>query len=307
LAEELWQFELRERLKEKLRNQAHDNIKVRILGQLAAGKTTFLKTIENQLALGKINLGVIKAEPEDAARLYPERQPATNDYIYGRARTRGKEVTFGSERIDLFGYTSETNDLLTISLESSGGHMKADRPFYTDHEATAFFIDYGLMRELANIDEFTTLDTKLSNGETILEIAGSLYMRLQEWNSLSGHKLGVVSKVPDDVSLTSDQLEDMIGVYRKVIDFTNAHSEAINQKLAWAGLELDPTQPDLEDLRTGTEKWLPIMKDDARTGSLEVMKELVSMATKKDTKLVTFGEEKGNPVLFHYTDLPEKE
>ncbi len=313
IARELWEYEQREALRRQLEFRVKRNIDIRIIGQLASGKTTFLHTVSRELALEEANLGVSASEPEDLENDYPE-LAVQNSYEYARDLSRGAEATFGTETVQLFSYATHNGDLAEVTIHSSGGHVRADRPYdYIDFSVAAFFIDYHLMEQLTQLDTATDPQTVLENNETVLETVRSLLARLQDWHQVDGAKLGVLTKLPHGQPITKKMFEVVNRAYKRVLAYAEAHYEEITDDFIYSeGMELDPTMLDPQDVRKTASEWWPIYDDEPTfSGTVQVAKRLTELAVlgekKKvlgETQLVTFDPTNNNPGLIYYEQLP---
>ncbi len=146
LMRRLWEYEEREQLRIELQRKAKTTIEVRILGQLASGKTTFLNTVLRQLALSRANIIKHGSEPEEIEAYYPE-MAVVNHYMASRYDLRSG-ATLGSESLQMYGVDEGDHKIVQVEVHSAGGHFHAERPpSYHHFGATAFFIDYELVHQ----------------------------------------------------------------------------------------------------------------------------------------------------------------
>lgn len=297
-----WEYEEKEQQRLELQRKAETRIEVRILGQLASGKTTFLDTILRNLALDRINLRKHGTEPEAIEDYYPEYQ-VVNHYMASRFGLRSG-ATLGSESLRLFGVDESDQKIVELEVHSAGGHMHAERPpSYHDFGASAFFIDYELIQELQTLDESTDIKHVLCNGETVLQSVLSLLSRLCEWEEIQGPKLAVVSKLPTETELTEDIYKLIDLAHTRVFQYAKAHLTEITEEANYSGA--DVTFPKEEKFSKSTANWRAIRNDaPTYTGTMEVLHKLISLANgKTHTTLLTFDENANQPNTVFYKDI----
>jgi hypothetical protein len=307
VARELWEFESRERIRSELESRATKHPNIRIIGQLAAGKTTFLKTITDVLALKQSNLGVEALEPEEELENYPDRYLQYN-YIYRRNTVRGDRATLGSEHVKCFGFIPQDKELAAVSLHSAGGHIQADRiNKHIKFDAAAFFVDFQSIKDLKKLTMITQPNLILSNGESVLETVLSLITRLLEWSQITGPKIEVVTKLPVGQKLTQDILDSIIKAYGNALDYARQHIKQLNDVAIYSGISIItlPTLDSLSNiLNTNTlSDWRSIYNDEPiYSGSMELLSDLVALSVGNEVKPVTFGNNGDNKYI-HYTEV----
>ncbi|NCN58902.1 hypothetical protein COW99_04690 [Candidatus Roizmanbacteria bacterium CG22_combo_CG10-13_8_21_14_all_38_20] len=302
VAKELWAYEQREILKEKIEQLVvGSKVELGVRGGLAAGKTTFLDTIAASLNLAAINGGPRGSEPEDVEVWYPDIE-THNHYRYNRASTRGEEATLGNEQVQLFAKTPK--GLRNVTVHSTGGHIRADDLRGEEPQAWAYFLDYELMSQVSELGQQVDLEQVLCNCETLRETALSLVDKYNAQHAGTAPTVGVLSKLPVGVEVM--EVLDMVNrAYRKILEI----AETIDTTHDWELLEHNFVLPDSVDIYKLTDEWLPIRNDHpSYTGSMEVLNRLMELGLKQKpesenlVKPVRFGEGDDEATV-HYLEV----
>lgn len=299
---ELGEYEERENIRAELEGKTKKQIDIRILGQLAAGKTTFMETVSRNLALARVNLGIMAAEPEDSEAYYPELK-VINRGEYVRSSSRGAKATLGFEKLELFGVTPDGKEITGITLHSGGGHMRADGPRPNSKlDSAGFFVDFLSLEELSQLTLSTPLDFTLGSGESVVETLLSLTVRLEEWRKLTVPKIGVITKFPNGQQPTGETSAYINRAYRNAFNYAQTHRRDLDEIAQLSGKRV--VIPASVNLGQSVNLWLPIY-DDAPiySGSLEVLARLADIAG--GIKPITFAEDQDEKFVYYKKALAE--
>ncbi|MFA6603188.1 MAG: hypothetical protein WCT01_05335 [Candidatus Shapirobacteria bacterium] len=195
LAKEMWDIEGENDMRKQLELAARERLAVTIVGQVAAGKTTFLKTCEERWGFGGTRARMMADEPELGELYYPE-LASENDYRYQRVTTRGREATLGAERLKLFAWEPEVRQVVDVDLVGQGGHVRADRNNLNRAEVVGLFMDYRLMAETVALPLKVAPQTLLSSGETVGQYVLGLLATLNQMEGVDKPIVGAVTKLP---------------------------------------------------------------------------------------------------------------
>jgi hypothetical protein len=302
MAKILWEHEERERIKLKLAEKSKSIVSIKIRGQVAAGKTTFLKTLEASLNAKAANIETQQVEPEDTEAVYQDLR-SINAYKYPRDQTRGNTATFGQEWIQLFAFEEENSVISTVKIESKGGHIQADNHDNDDRSSIhAFFVDYPLMEKLSKLEQDTKLNDIFHNNERLRQIILSIVSQHLEWVQITGKKVLVLTKIIFGENIDERHFITIEKAYKNCLLYAGSNFDELEWTAQSSGKTFE--LPDSMTIDHSVE-YLPIYNNyPTCTGTLVVLQRLISISSSKETsKIVTFDPNKLDENTIYYEDV----
>ncbi|KKR72380.1 hypothetical protein A3A55_01180 [Candidatus Roizmanbacteria bacterium RIFCSPLOWO2_01_FULL_40_14] len=294
---------------ERLVYSYNDRLHIAIVGNLAAGKTTFLNTLERSASLTQVNRLVVSVEPEDVEDAYPELGPI-HHYEYMRITTRGREATLGTEHLYAHVYLPDNGPhaVIPVDIEGSGGHVRADlADMHGSRQATAFFLDFQLMQEVVDLDDEVSLDHTFSNQETLQEVLLSMLGTYEKYAGDPMQTLGVINKLPKSVR-RSEVLDVVTKAFARINELAHFHRQQLQD--AVYGEQYGITLSTTIDVDEIAGDWLYINNDYPRcTGSTQVLERLVEMAGDKKRfnttgqKVIRYGKDGDDRNSIYFEEL----
>lgn len=219
---------------------------ISIIGQVGAGKTTLIRAMNLLACNYAVGLRVIREEPDQTAMEhydpdyeYPyEIFQLMLEHEHGRKATRGDEATLGSDTARIYfaqhssHNPSEIFRIGAFDITSYGGHLKAAKGDTNQADLVVALFDPRVLEEIACLDPHVTINTKLSNGETVVENLVSLIHLMFLLSTAKSDVIGVFSKchASNDVDVMCNRL---MQAYRIALQIFTTRHEVFTEELCW--------------------------------------------------------------------------
>ncbi len=291
-------------------------LEIALFGSVAAGKSTFMKKVEELLHLSSTGIKFKRSEPEDILDYYPDYGIIAD---FARKSSRSYDATLGQDSLIFYAYLQKTEQVIPFGFIGLGGHSHAEELYhYKRPDVAVYFIDKKLLGSFDieirkflkaeknkdfDADEYLSRD--IYEDEKFAQLLLSIPQKYQQFLNLRIKSpeipvVGIVSKLAKADLLSGRKIENIVklnqNLYNMALPILKRHKEKIEGIVFLENNFVIPESISLEGI---TKLWLPFY-DDKQTGIIEavhaaVVKSLNYAGLPQDNvKLIYFGDEATN-------------